>query len=76
MAVVYCRILKYCLERLIVRVALQCFCPLIQSDFLAHHDAGVELVEALHRAIAEAVTQVFLDEVGVVQDVVGHQRLL
>lgn len=48
----------------------------IQSAFLAHHYAGVELVEALHGAIAEAVTQVLLDEVGVVQDVVGHQRLL
>lgn len=76
MAVVYCHILKYCSERLIVRVAVQCFRPLIQSDFLAHHYAGVELVEALHGAIAEAVTKVFLDEVGVVQDVVGHQRLL
>lgn len=42
----------------------------------SHHDAGVELVETLHGAIAEAVAQVFLDKVGVVQDVVGHQRLL
>ncbi len=43
---------------------------------MTHHYAGVELVEALHGAIAEAVTQVFLDKVGVVQDVVSHQRLL
>lgn len=50
----------------------------IQSShiFLTHHYAGVELVEALHGAIAEAVTQVFLDKVGMVQDVVRHQRLL
>lgn len=44
--------------------------------FLTHHYAGVELVEALHGAIAEAVTQVFLDKVGMVQDVIRHQRLL
>lgn len=44
--------------------------------FLTHHYAGVELVEALHGAIAEAVAQVFLDKVGMVQDVVRHQRLL
>lgn len=42
----------------------------------SHHDAGVELVETLHGAIAEAVAQVFLDKVGVVQNVIGHQRLL
>jgi len=41
-----------------------------------YRDAGVELVEALHRAVTEAVTQVLLHEVGMVQDVVGHQRLL
>lgn len=46
------------------------------SVVLTHHDAGVELVEALHGAIAEAVAQVFLDKVGVVEDVVGHQGLL
>lgn len=43
---------------------------------MTHHDAGVELVEALHGAIAEAVAQVFLDKVWVVEDVVGHQGLL
>lgn len=57
-----------------------CLCShsYIQSShiFLTHHYAGVELVEALHGAIAEAVTQVFLDEVGMVQDVISHQRLL
>ena len=42
----------------------------------AYHNAGVELVEALHGAVAEAVTQVFLDEVGMVEDVISHQRLL
>ena len=41
-----------------------------------YHDAGVKLVEALHSAVTEAVTQVFLDEVGVVEDVISHQRLL
>lgn len=76
MAVVYCHILKYSLERLSLRAAVLCCRPIIQSDFPAHHYAGVELIEALHGAIAEAVAQVFLDEVGVVQDVVGHQRLL
>lgn len=49
---------------------------LCQLVILTHHDAGVELVEALHGAIAEAVAQVFLHKVGVVQDVVGHQGLL
>lgn len=44
--------------------------------FDSHHDAGVKLVEALHGAITEAVTQVFLHKVGMVQDVIGHQRLL
>lgn len=44
--------------------------------FQTHHYAGVELVEALHGAIAEAVTQVFLDKVGMVQDVISHQWLL
>lgn len=43
---------------------------------LTHHYARVELVEALHGAITEAVAQVFLDKVGVVQDVISHQRLL
>lgn len=43
---------------------------------MTHHDAGVEFVETLHRAVAEAVAQVLLDKVGVVQDVVGNQRLL
>lgn len=42
----------------------------------SHRDAGVELVETLHGAIAEAVAQVFLDKVGVVQNVIGDQRLL
>lgn len=42
----------------------------------SHHYAGVKLVETLHGAIAEAVTQVFLHKVGMVQDVIGHQRLL
>lgn len=57
-----------------------CLCShsYIQSPhtFLTHHYAGVELVEALHGAITEAVTQVFLDKVGMVQDVISHQRLL
>lgn len=44
--------------------------------FDSHHDAGVKLVETLHGAIAEAVAQVFLHKVGMVQDVIGHQRLL
>lgn len=43
---------------------------------LTHQYAGVELVEALHGAITEAVAQVFLDKVGVVEDVIGHQGLL
>lgn len=42
----------------------------------SHHYAGVKLVETLHGAIAEAVAQVFLYKVGMVQDVIGHQRLL
>ena len=41
-----------------------------------HHYAGVELVEALDSPVTEAVTQVLLDEVGMVQDVVGHQGSL
>ena len=41
-----------------------------------HHDAGVELVEALHRAVTEAVAQVLLHKVGVIQDIIGNQRLL
>ena len=55
-----------------------CTHPYIQSShvYLTHHDAGVELVEALHGAIAEAVAQVLLDKVWMVQDVIGHQRLL
>lgn len=44
--------------------------------FNSHHYAGVKLVETLHGAIAEAVAQVFLYKVGMVQDVIGHQRLL
>lgn len=44
--------------------------------FLIYHYAGVELVEALHGTVTEAVTQIFLDKVGMVQDVIGHQRLL
>ncbi len=43
---------------------------------LSHHYACVELVEALHGAITEAVAQVFLDKVGMVQDVISHQRFL
>lgn len=43
---------------------------------LTYHYAGVELVEALHGAIAEAVTQVFLNKVGMVQDVVSHKWFL
>lgn len=43
---------------------------------LTHHYAGVELVEPLHGAIAEAVTQVLLHKVRMVQDVIGHQWLL
>lgn len=41
-----------------------------------YHEAGVELVESLHGSVAEAVAHVLLHEVGVVQDVVGHQWLL
>lgn len=43
---------------------------------LTHHYAGVELVEALHGAVAETVAQVLLDKIGMVEDVVCHQRLL
>lgn len=43
---------------------------------VTHHYAGVELVEALHCAVAEAVAKVFLDKVGMVQDVISHQWLL
>lgn len=45
-------------------------------SLFSNHDAGVELVEALHSAVAEAVAQVFLHKVGVVQDIVGHKWLL
>lgn len=52
-------------------------CPKVYSHlFNSHHYAGVKLVETLHGAIAEAVAQVFLYKVGMVQDVIGHQRLL
>lgn len=58
-----------------------CACAVVHifqspHTLLTHHYAGVELVEALHGAIAEAVTQVFLDKVGMVEDVIRHQRLL
>lgn len=43
---------------------------------LTYHYAGVELVEALHGAVAETVAQVLLDKIGMVEDVVSHQRLL
>lgn len=48
----------------------------IQAPPPTHQYGGVELVEALHRAITEAVAQVLLHKVRVVQDVVRHQRLL
>lgn len=38
----------------------------LQHLDLTHHNAGVELVEALHSAVAKAVAQVLLDKVGVV----------
>lgn len=41
-----------------------------------YNDTAVELVEALDCTITEAVAEVLLDKVGVVQDVVGHQRFL
>lgn len=41
-----------------------------------HHNASVELVEALHGAITETVTQLLLHKVRVVEDIVCHQRLL
>lgn len=41
--------------------------PLVMLHFYAtHHNAGVEFVEALDCAVTEAVTEVFLDKVGVV----------
>lgn len=43
---------------------------------LTYQDAGVELVEALHGAVAEAVTQVLLHKIGMVEDVISHERLL
>lgn len=43
---------------------------------ITYHYAGVELVETLYCAVTETVTQVFLNKVGVVEDVIGHQRLL
>ena len=55
------------------------FQPFVHSNilcFLTYHYAGVKLIEALHCAVAEAVAEVFLDEVGVVQDVICHQWLL
>lgn len=51
-------------------------CMQLSAVILTHHYACVELVEALHGAITEAVTQVFLDKVGMVQDVISYQRLL
>lgn len=42
----------------------------------AYHQACVELVKPLYCSVTEAVAQVFLDEVGVVQDVICYQGLL
>jgi len=50
--------------------------PSIHLVSLTYQYAGVELVEALHGAVTEAVTQVLLDKVGMVEDVISHQRLL
>lgn len=47
-----------------------------QIEKQAHHQAGVEFVEALHGPVAEAVAEVFLHKVGVVQDVICYQGLL
>lgn len=47
-----------------------------QIEKQAHHQAGVEFVEALHGPVAEAVAEVFLYKVGVVQDVICYQGLL
>lgn len=41
-----------------------------------NHDASVELVEALHCAITETVTQLLLHKVWVVEDIVCHKGLL
>lgn len=47
----------------------QCLCS-------THHNASVELVEALHCPITEAIAQILLHKVGVVKDVIGHKWLL
>lgn len=41
-----------------------------------YHEAGVEFIKPLDGPVAEAVAQVFLDKVGVVQDIVCYQGLL
>lgn len=42
----------------------------------AYHQAGIEFVRSLHCPVTEAVAQVLLHKVWVVQDIVCHQRLL
>lgn len=43
---------------------------------LTHHKAGIEFIKPLNGSVTEAVAQVFLYKIGVVQDIICYQGLL
>lgn len=47
-----------------------------EVEIWAYHQAGIELVRSLHCPVTEAVAQVLLHKVWVVQDIVCYQGLL
>lgn len=69
---------QYCLPKKSSQAFCASACIPVQlfTCIWTYQDAGVEFVEALHRAVAEAVAQVLLHKIRMVQNVVRHERFL